>query len=187
MKVKLLYALGREKEAEALLRGLGAVQERDKAAFGLGSALGFSVPAPCENISRESIIKSRKLSDSGAGAMARGDPAGAADSFAAAYEADPGNIGALLSLCAANRKLGKPEAALEYCARAAASALRGCGGGGPAGRAQAAEAFLETGRIHLENGRAAEGAAALEKALKAAPRGWARAAEAGALLNALRR
>jgi len=187
LKARTLSALGRDKEAAALLRGLAGGRHQGEAAFALGLALGLDVPAPCSETPREKMEKSRDLSDRGAKLMAGGDAAGAAKAFSAAYETDPFNTGALMSLCVAEKRLGQIKAALEHCAEAAAAALKDCGRGGGQSRVQAAGALLETGRIHQEAGRPAEAAAALKKALKTAPAKWDRAAEAGELLNALKR
>jgi len=184
MKVKMLHALGRDKEAEVLLNELAATPEWASIAFSLNPVLGLKGPSLCAVPG--ALKKSRKLSDKGAVAMGRGDVTAAEKSFLAAVKHDPANTGALLSLCILNKRLGKPDSGVEYCRMAADSALCRCSGAGPGERdALAAGAFLEIGRIHIENKNPAAAAPALLKALKMAPKSWARAEEAGRLLKAL--
>lgn len=183
IKARILHALGRRAEASAQLFALAGGRKEAQAAAALGAALGLPAPVPCFEPGPGGPGKSRRLSDRGARHMAAGRNEEAEKDFLAAAAADPGNAGALLSLCMLERRRGRPEAALERCAAAAAAALGACGRPSPAQLEQAAGALLESGRIRSSLGRSAEAAKDFRVALKTAPAGWGGAAEARALLG----
>jgi len=182
LRARLLAAAGKKKEAAAALFSLYG--EAVPAAAALGEALGLPAPRPCRSPGGEAVAVSRALSDEGLRRLDSGRFAAAGESFAAAARTDPGNAGALATLCMLAKRAGRLEEAAARCALAAETALGACGPAEPERFRTAAAALAEGGLINLELGRKAEAAAAFRLALETAPAGWERRREISRLLEA---
>lgn len=125
LRAKLLAAAGRQQEASAALFSLSGPQAPTAAA--LGSALGLKAPRPCLGAGGAATAASKSLSEEGLRQLNSGRFADAERSFAAAAKADPGNTGALTTLCMLHKRAGRLREAAASCARAAEAEQGACG------------------------------------------------------------
>ncbi|HNW43804.1 MAG TPA: hypothetical protein PKI19_04815 [Elusimicrobiales bacterium] len=128
--------------------------------------------------------KSKKLSDAAVVKMRAGDPEGAEELLLEAVDRDPGNVEALMNLCAARVSMNKKELALEACRGAAAAVYSDPEKDSADLGMLAAEASAESYALLDALGRGPEAEAALRLAVDRAPAAWPGLARAKSLLKA---
>lgn len=153
LKARILFRLGRGKEAGAVLSGFSGDKEYGPAAAALAAALGLDAGNYCyvsTFYARDSGTK--ELCDSGVARLRAGDSPGAEKLLRAALRADKNNAEALISLCSLKRRQGDSAAAVNLCARAARAALTRCSDA--RSRGLAADALRGAAQVGTAPGRA---------------------------------
>jgi Tfp pilus assembly protein PilF len=170
LRARILFRLGRGKEAAAVLASFTGDNAYGPAAAALAAAMDLDAGGYCYGASfYPAGSGTKKLCDAGIEKLGAGDLGGAERLLRGALDADKNNAEALITLCAVKRKQGDERAAVNFCVRAARAALARCADG--RSRRLAAEAWRGAAEIENSAGNKAEAAGYLRRADRTAPGG----------------